>query len=186
VLITLRTLQILSEETGIRNVTDPLGGSYYVEWLTNRMEEEINKWIEEIEKRGGFVKALESGWMRAEVAKQAYAQHKKLKSGETIKIGFNKYKTQDRPPAMNVVRRPMEVEEKCIRRAKEYKANRDQDKVKRALGKVKKACEAMDKDWPNSVGGYMPTLIDAIREKATLGECCKVNRDVFGFGFWAK
>lgn len=185
-LITLRTLQILSEETGIRKVTDPLGGSYYVEWLTNRMEEEINKWIKEIEKRGGFVKALESGWMRAEVAKQAYEQHKKLASGETIKIGFNKYKTQDRPPLMNVVRRPVEVEEKCIRRTKEYKANRDQDKVKRALARVKKACEAMEKDWPNSIGGYMPTLIDAIREKATLGECCKVTRDVFGFGFWAK
>ena len=185
-MISLRTVQILSEETGIRNVTDPLGGSYYIESLTNKMEEEINNWIKEIEKRGGFVKALESGWMKAAIAKQAYEHQQKLASGEKIKIGFNKYKTQDRPPAMNVVRRPIEVEEKCIRRAKEYKASRDQDKVKRALSKVKKACEAMDKDWPNSVGGYIPTLMDAIRAKATLGECCKINRDVFGFGFWAK
>ena len=184
--ISQRTLQILAEETDITNVTDPLGGSYYIEWLTNKMEEEINNWMKEIESRGGFVGALESGWMRAEVAKQAAEQHRKIKTGETVKVGFNKYKVEDKPPPIKVIRRPIEVEEKAIRRVKEYKAERDQDKAKKALAKLTKAAEAMDKDWPNCAGGYMPVLMEAIRAKATLGECCKVTRDVFGFGYWAK
>ena len=110
---------------------------------------------------------------------------KKIENGEITRVGYNKYKCEERPPHMKVVRRTEEMEAKVIAAVNKYKTQRDHGKVKQVLSEVKKAATAIKKDWPNSQGVLMPAMIEAVRGKASLGECCKVLRDVFGFGHFA-
>ncbi len=183
--ISTRTLQILVEETDILKVTDPLGGSYYMERLTKEMEEEILKNLKKIDDLGGFIKCYETGWIRAEVARQAYERMKKIASREDVKVGFNKYKVEDSLPPIKVVRRPIELENSVIERVKKFKMERDAEKTKVGLNNLRKAAEAVEKDWPSSAGCLMPSIIEAVRAKATLGECCRVFREVLGYGYYA-
>lgn len=183
--ISTRTLQILVEETDIPYVTDPLGGSYYVESLTNRMEDEIVKKLEEMEEMGGFIKCLESGWIKAEVERQAYERMRRLDNGQEVRVGMNKYRVEDRPPPINVIRRSPELEEQIINDVKRYKKERDYEKTKFALNKLREAAATIEKDWPESAGNLMPAAIEAIRAKATLGECCRIFREIFGYGYFA-
>ena len=185
-MLSTRTMQILVEETDVPHVTDPLGGSYYVEWLTSRMEEEIRKHLKGIDDRGGFIKCYESGWLRAEVARQAYERMKAITSGEAVRVGSNKYRVEDKSPPMTIIRRPMELEDKIIAKVKRFKQERNSEKTKASLLKLREICLEIENNWPASAGTLMPGIIEAVRADATLGECCRVFREVFGYGYWAK
>jgi methylmalonyl-CoA mutase N-terminal domain/subunit len=182
--VAVRTYQILSEETDIPYVTDPLGGSYYVEALTVRMEEEILRILKEMDRLGGYMKCWESGWIRSQVNNSARERLKKIERGEKVKVGTNKYRVED-TPKMHAYRRPIEAEDAAIEEIKKYRANRDSRKTEQALKEVRKAAKAIDKDWPNSCGSLMPALVEAGKAGATLGEMHSILRDVFNYGYYA-
>lgn len=182
--VAVRTYQILGEETDIPYVTDPLGGSYYVEALTARMEEEILKILAKMDELGGYMKCWESGWIRSEVDNSARERLKKIEKGELVKVGTNKYRVED-APKMHAYRRPIEAEEAAIESIKTYRSNRDEKQTEAALSEVRNAAEAVDKDWPDSCGRLMPALVEASKAGATLGEMHSILRDVFGYGYFS-
>ncbi len=182
--VCMRTYQVLAEETDVTHVTDPLGGSYFIESLTNRIEEEIFNLLKKMDDMGGYIKCWESGWIRGQIQKSAYEKIKKINNGELIRVGVNKYRIED-IPRIKAFRREHESEDKAIKRCMEYKQNRDQQKTDKCLIKVREACEKTDKEWPSSCGLLMASLVDAARSGATLGEMHRVMREVFGYGYYS-
>ncbi|MDY6862047.1 MAG: methylmalonyl-CoA mutase family protein [Thermodesulfobacteriota bacterium] len=182
--VAVRTYQILSEETDIPYVTDPLGGSYYIEWLTNRMEEGIMNVLKKMEDLGGYMKCWESGWIRREVANSAYRRLKGLEEGKEVKVGMNKYKMEE-SPEITVFRPPKDAEDRAVQRIKKYREGRDREKIKIELEKVKNAALQIEHGWPDSCGRLMPALIEAARAGATLGEMHLILREVFGYGYYS-
>jgi methylmalonyl-CoA mutase N-terminal domain/subunit len=182
--IAVRVQQILAQETDIPHVTDPLGGSYYIEWLTKRMEEEINKILMHIEEQGGFLRAWQSGWLRGESERGAYERLRKLDKGEKIKIGVNKYRMEE-VTTVPAFRPSPDAEKIAIERVQRYRRERDNDKTRVALSELRKAAVSIEKEWPQSCGVLMPALIEAARARATLGEMHRVLREVFGYGYYS-
>ena len=178
-ILALRTQQIILHETNIPNVSDPLAGSYYVEWLTNKMEEEIFRVIEQIDKMGGFVKCWESGWFKEEITKSAYEWREKIDRGEKIIVGLNKYVTE-KEQKVPVFKYP-EIEEEALRRLKEYKEKRDNEKLKGALQRLREIAVLVNETWPEHSGELMPAVIEAAKAEATLGELQGILREVFGW-----
>jgi methylmalonyl-CoA mutase N-terminal domain/subunit len=170
VTIALRTQQILAEETGVTNTTDPLAGSYFVEALTQRIEEEAWEYIRKIDEMGGMVAAIERGYPQAEVAESAYKYQKQIDSGEKVTVGVNKHVT-DHPP-ITIWRMKPEIEQRQLKRLREVKETRNHSKVNDCLKQIRTA----SLDGKN----LMPFVIDAVREYATIQEICDVWREVFG------
>lgn len=170
--IALRTQQIIAEESGVADVADPLGGAYYVEWLTDRIEEEAMKYIEKIDEMGGVIKAIESGYIQREIQKSAYEKQKAIDEGELVVVGVNKYKI-DEEINVEILRIDREMVQKQIERLKRFRENRDMSKVEYALDRLKKAAENPDEN-------LMPYILEAVRAKATLGEMTDALREVFG------
>lgn len=168
--IALRTQQILAEETGVANTIDPLAGSYFVESLTARIEEEAWRYIEKIDEMGGMVAAIERGYPQAEILDSAYRYQREIDSGEKVIVGVNKYATGHAPIA--VWRMEPEIEERQLRRLREIKETRKNSRVRECLDQIRRASE--------EGGNLMPPLIDAVREYTTVQEICDVWRDVFG------
>jgi methylmalonyl-CoA mutase N-terminal domain/subunit len=168
--IALRTQQILAEETGVANTVDPLAGSYFIEALTQQMEDQAWGLIRRIDEMGGMVSAIERGYPQGEIAEAAYRYQRQVDSGERVIVGVNKYVTDQVPIA--IWRMRPEIERRQLSRLHEIKKNRDNDKVKTCLGRIRKA----------SLGdeNLMPYLIDAVREYTTVQEICDVWREVFG------
>jgi len=170
VTIALRTQQILAEETGVANTIDPLAGSYFVEALTDQMEQQAWDYIHRIDEMGGMVTAVERGYPQAEIADSAYKYQKQIDSGEKIMVGVNKYAT-DHPP-ITIWRMSPAVEERQLARLRQVKQIRDNQEVKELLNQVRIA----SKNGEN----LMPHIINAVKEYATIQEICDVWRDVFG------
>ncbi|AAB89037.1 acyl-CoA mutase large subunit family protein [Archaeoglobus fulgidus] len=170
--IALRTQQIIAEESGVADVVDPLGGSYYIEWLTDRIEEEAMKYIEKIDEMGGMIKAIESGYVQREIQKSAYEKQKAIDEGEITVVGVNKYQIEEEIQ-IELLRVDKAVVEKQIRRLQEFRKNRDAKKVEEALDRLRKAAEKEDEN-------LMPYVLDAVKARATLGEMTDALRDVFG------
>jgi len=168
--IALRTQQILAEETGATNTIDPLAGSYFVEALTRQIEELAWEYIRKIDEMGGMVAAIERGYPQAEIAEAAYKYQKQIDSGEKVIVGVNKYAT-DHPP-IAIWRMNPEIEERQLRRLREVKQTRNNQKVKELLNQIR----IVSKNGEN----LMPHLINAAREYATIQEICDVWREVFG------
>jgi methylmalonyl-CoA mutase N-terminal domain/subunit len=177
-MISLRTKQILLHETNIPNVTDPLGGSYYVEWLTNRVEEEAYKLIQQVEERGGYIKCWEDGWFRQEIMQTANKWRADLESGQEIVVGVNKYVVPEEQ-VVPLFEYPTEAEEIAIERVKAHKQRRDNARTKAALNGLREEAERVDR----GDGYLMPALIEAARAEATLREMMDVLREVFGWGY---
>lgn len=176
--ITLRTQQILLHETGVTRVSDPLAGSYYVEWLTRRMEEEGKKVLKEIEDAGGFVKAHKEGMLVRVLRKGCDQWREEIEAGERIVVGWNKYATEE-DLKVKAFRPDPEVARLSIERLKDYKARRDQAKTDAALNGVVVACERLKKgEW----GHVMPACIEAAKAEATAGEISKALRKVMKWG----
>jgi methylmalonyl-CoA mutase N-terminal domain/subunit len=170
-LISLRTLQLLMDEVGLRDTVDPLAGSYFIETLTKQMEEKIVEEIAKIDTIGGMVKAVSSGYIQKEVARQAYEFEKGVQSGELIKIGVNKY-TGGEEGKVELHEYSDESAIEQIKSLKELKKIRNNKDVSRTL----KALEKATKEKVN----VMPYLVDCCKAYATVGEMTGVFRDIFG------
>jgi len=172
VTIALRTQQIIAYESGVTDTIDPLGGSYYVEYLTNQIEEKAAEYIARIDEMGGAVAAIEKGFMQREIMESAYRYQKEVESKKRIVVGVNEFISEEKTP-IKILRIDPEIEKKLVERLNEVKRQRNNAKVKEALDKLHKAAEKEDEN-------LMPHIIQAVKEYATLGEICDVLRKVFG------
>jgi methylmalonyl-CoA mutase N-terminal domain/subunit len=175
VLIALRTQQILGDEIGVTHVIDPLAGSYFVEALTDKMEEEANEYIRKLDELGGCVAAIDRDYPQMEIADAAFHYQKQVEAGEKIVIGVNKYKSE-RPELEFLLKIDDEIEKMQVDRTNRYKESRDKVRFRKAMDEVRRRCEGPP-CWENNV---MPALIEAVRAGATEQECCDLYRDVFG------
>lgn len=173
----LRTQQILLYESGVASVSDPLAGSYYVEWLTDKIEDEATKLLKRIEEMGGWMKCMEAGWFKKEVNREAIAWRRGVDSGERVMVGMNKFTKEQEP--VPVFEYP-DVEKISIERLKKFKAQRDTKKTMASIAALKKACVDVNED--RAVGLVMPALIECVRANATLQEMMDVLKEVFGWG----
>ncbi|HEV2882897.1 MAG TPA: methylmalonyl-CoA mutase family protein [Pyrinomonadaceae bacterium] len=171
-LIALRTQQIIAEETGVVNTVDPLGGSYFLESLTKKMEDGALDYFAKIDAMGGMVSAVEKGFPQREIQESAYQYQKAVERGEQTIVGVNKYQMDDEQSKIDILVIDESVREHQIARLEEARARRDAGAVANALEKLKRAAQAGD--------NTMPTTIEAVRAYATLGEICDALRDVYG------
>jgi methylmalonyl-CoA mutase N-terminal domain/subunit len=169
--IALRTQQIIAEESGVTSTVDPLGGSYYVEWLTEKMEEETYKYFDKVQRLGGVIPAIEKGFFQREIAESAYRYQKETDENQRIIVGVNRY-TLDEKPSIPILKMDEKGEERQIHRLQKLRKERDGPKVQRHLQQLRKA--AMGDE------NLMPYILDCIHSYATLGETCDVLREVFG------
>ncbi len=175
VLIALRTQQILAEEVGVTHVIDPLAGSYFVEALTDKMEEEAMAYIHKLDEMGGMVAAIERDYPQMEIADAAFHFQEQVDKGEKVIIGVNKFPS-GKPDLEFVLKIDDEIERMQVERTNRFKEERDKDSFARAMDELRRRCEGPP-CWENNV---MPALIDAVRAGATEQECCDLYREVFG------
>jgi len=171
-LIALRTQQIIAEETGVANAVDPLGGSYFIEALTQKMEDGARAYFDRIDAMGGMVEAVERGFPQREIQESAYQYQKALERGDQTIVGVNKYAMQDEPQEVPTLVIDESVRSHQIERLEQTKARRDNGSVVKALDNLRKAAERAE--------NTMPATIEAVRAYATLGEICSALRDVYG------
>jgi len=169
--IALRTQQIIAEESGVANTVDPLGGSYYIEWLTNEIEDRALRYIEKIEKMGGAVAAIKSGYIQKEIADSAYKSQKEIETGEKCIVGVNKYIMEEKL-SYEILKVDPEVERRQIEHIRKLRATRDNSRVEEILRKMKEVAESGE--------NILPITIEAVKSYATIGEICNILRDVFG------
>ncbi len=171
--IALRTQQIISEETEVAHVADPLGGSWYVEGLTNRLEEEAGRYFAEIERRGGVVSATEQGWIQREIHRSAYAYQRALEHGRKKMVGINCYnEEQGKVPAIELHRIDPSVEKEQVEGLRRLRAGRDAAKARRALDDVRDAAKGSD--------NLLQRFIAAAHADCTIGEIAEVLRECWG------
>ncbi|HEX7175108.1 MAG TPA: methylmalonyl-CoA mutase family protein [Pyrinomonadaceae bacterium] len=171
-LIALRTQQIIAEETGVVHTVDPLGGSYFIESLTKKMEDGALDYFEKIDAMGGMVEAIEKGFPQREIQESAYLYQKAVERGEQTIVGVNKYQMESEPGEVPTLVINEAVREHQLQRLEQTRAHRDEGAVANSLEKVRRA--AADGD------NTMPATIEAVRAYATLGEICSALRDVYG------
>lgn len=170
--IALRTQQIVAYESGLADVIDPLAGSYYVEALTDKIEKEALEYIEKIDAMGGAVEAIEAGYIQKEIQDSAYRWQKEIENDERVIVGVNKFKIEE-PPAKNLLRVDASAGELQKSKLETLRKERDNEAVKTSLESLKKACQ-------NEQAELMPAIISCVKAYATLGEICRVMREVFG------
>jgi methylmalonyl-CoA mutase N-terminal domain/subunit len=170
--IALRTQQIAAHESGVANTVDPLGGSYYIEHLTDRIEEGVNEYLQKIEDMGGMVKAIERGYIQREIQDAAYRYQQDVESGERIIVGVNAYRTEEAsmPDLHKVDPKLREVQ---TQRLAEVRDSRDAAAVERSLEALRTAAK-------DETANLMPHIVEAVRQYATLGEICGILREEFG------
>ena len=171
VTVALRTQQIIAEETGVTLTVDPLGGSYYLEKLTDQMEAAAMDYIARIDAMGGMIRAIDSGYPQKEIADAAYHYQLMEDRGQKVTVGVNKYVMREDKP-INYLRIDEAVETEQIERVGRFKAARDMAKVERRLKQLADACR--------NGRNVMPVLVEAVKDYASLGEISDVYREVFG------
>jgi len=171
VTVALRTQQLIAEETNTTLTIDPLGGAYYLEALTDRMEAAALDYIARIDAMGGMVRAIDAGFPQKEIADAAYRYQLMDDRGEKVVVGVNKYAMREERP-ISYLRIDESVELEQIEKVRRFKASRDPARVERRLKQVAEAC----RDGRN----VMPVLVDAVKDYASLGEIADVYRQVFG------
>jgi methylmalonyl-CoA mutase N-terminal domain/subunit len=177
VTIALRTQQILADESGVANTIDPLGGSYYLEALTTRLEAEATDTIRRIDEMGGMVSAIEKGYPQREIAASAYRFQRQLEAGERVMVGVNKYVSEGGGDAIPLLRVDDEVQQTQVANLRRVKAERDVGRVRSALDAVRAAA---GKSAGAAGSNLMPPIIDAAKAYCTQQEICDVLRDVLG------
>jgi methylmalonyl-CoA mutase N-terminal domain/subunit len=171
VTVALRTQQVVAEESGAADSIDPLAGSYYVEAMTDRIEEEIADYIRKIDAMGGTLRAIEDGYIQKEIQDSAYRFQKEIESDERIYVGINKY-TMEEPPPTNLLRVDPRQQEIETEKLKKLRAERDQKPWEEALDHLKEVSRTDE--------NVMPAVIEAVKAKATIGEVCDVWRNIWG------
>lgn len=170
--LALRTQQLLAFESGIADTIDPLGGSYYVETLTDQIEREAREYIHKIDEMGGAVAAIEQGYMQQEMATHAFEYEQEIESGKRTVIGVNKYVIEDEEHHTQLLQVDPAVGDRQMAKLKKLKETRDNAAVEKALANVRKVARSEE--------NIMPCLIEAVKTYATLGEICGVLREEFG------
>ena len=171
-LIALRTQQIIAEETGVANTVDPLGGSYFLEALTNKMETGALDYFARIDGMGGMVEAVEKGFPQREIQESAYQYQKALERGDQTIVGVNKYAMEDEPQEVPILVIDESVRNHQLERLERVRSQRDKGAVSRSLDALRKTAQGGE--------NTMRATIDAVRAYATLGEICSSLRDVYG------
>ena len=171
VTLALRTQQVIAHESGVADTIDPLAGSYYLEHLTQRMEEGFARYLAEIEKFGGMVEAVERGYPQREIIESAFHFQQQVDEGEKVIVGINKYATEREPPIPTLAIDP-EVERKQVERLAKTRRTRDKGRWKRALDELREAAKTGDE--------LMPRFLECARAYASVGEQVAVLKDVYG------
>jgi len=168
--LALRTQQVIAEESGVTHTVDPLGGSYYVESLTERIEAGARGLLDQIGSMGGMRSAIEKGWVQRQVEESAYRYQKQIESGQIDVVGVNRHVVSEEIPVEFKIDPALEDEQKA--RLARVKSKRDDARVRETLDRIRSCAEGTD--------NLMPAFLDAVKVYATLGEICGVLRDVFG------
>jgi methylmalonyl-CoA mutase N-terminal domain/subunit len=170
--VALRTQQVLAHESGVANTIDPLAGSYYIETLTNELEEEAYGYFDKVEALGGVIPAIEKGFFQREIANASYRYQKEIEDNKRTIVGVNDYVLEDEDIRIPVLKIDPEVEKKQVERLQQVRRERDNREVEDALEALRKASKGND--------NVMPHVVRAVRAYASVGEICDVWRDVFG------
>ncbi len=169
--IALRTQQIIAHESGVTDTVDPLAGSYYVEWLTNKMEEEAENYFQRIEELGGVVPAIKANFFQKEIANASYKYQREIENRERIIVAVNQFE-QKEPCSVPLLKIDEEVASEQIRKLNKLKEERNNDKVRKKLEKLKEAARGTE--------NLMPFIIDAVRQYTSIGEIINALKEVFG------
>jgi methylmalonyl-CoA mutase N-terminal domain/subunit len=169
--VALRTQQIIADESGAADTVDPLGGSCYVEWLTDQIENKAMTYISDIDKMGSALKAIEKGYIQKEIATSAYNYQRAVDSGEQAIIGVNKFVVKEEH-LLETLEIGIEVEQKQIERLRRLRQERDNQKVSEVLDRVRSVASSDE--------NIMPVVIEAVKAYATVGEISDALRDMFG------
>jgi methylmalonyl-CoA mutase N-terminal domain/subunit len=172
VTVALRTQQIIAEETGVTDVIDPLGGSYYLEWLTNEMEEQAFRYFEKIDQMGGVLEAIKQGYIQREIANTAYAKSQQMEAGRRSVVGVNKYVMEEEKPIEYLKVDPA-VQRSAVIRLKKLRKKRNESAVRSALEELRRSFE-------DERSNCMIPMLKAVESYATLQEIMDVGRKVFG------
>ncbi len=172
VTIALRTQQIIAEETGVTNTIDPLGGSWFVEELTDELEKQAWEYVKRLDSMGGMIPAIDKGYPQQEIHKAALHYHKQCERNEKVIVGVNKYVQAEEKCPIDILDIPESVERDQVASLKKLRSGRDNGAVKSNLSKLKKACEGSQ--------NVMPPILDCVRSYATLGEIVGTMKEVFG------
>ncbi len=170
--IALRTQQIIGYETDVAAVADPMGGSYFLEAMTDKIEKEVEKEMAKIEEYGGMVKGISDGSIPRDIARQSYEEAKKIESGESVLVGVNKFVSEEDEADIDITLADTTIKDRQVVRLKEIKKNRNNKQVEMLLDEIKRVAETS--------GNLMGPILLAVHEYATLGEICGALRDVFG------
>ena len=169
--IALRTQQIIAHESGVTNTIDPLGGSYYLEWLTDRMESEARAYFDKLDELGGMLRAIELNFPQREIQQAASRYQKEVDSGERVIVGVNAY-TETEEAAVEILKIGQATERRQVKALRERKLRRNRRKLDRVLEQLTRAAENNDY--------LMPPILEAVRCEATVGEICGILRKVYG------
>jgi len=172
VLIALRTQQLIAYETGVANVIDPLGGSYYVESLTNKMEQEAYNYFKKIDKMGGMIKAIENGYPQREIANAAYNYQKQVEQKKRTFVGVNDFILADEKLEMPILKIDHRVSEEQNKRIQTLRKKRNNAQVAKVLKELKRVCQTKE--------NVMYPILKAVKAYATLGEICAAMKEIFG------
>lgn len=170
--IALRTQQIIANESGVADTIDPLGGSYFVEELTDQMEEEVNKYLDRIKEIGGAVQAVEEGYMQREIQHNAYETQKRIENEEEIIVGLNKY-TLDEEVNPDLLKVDEALEREQINFIQQIRNDRNENAVNQSLEALRSAAKTDEQN-------LIPFILESVKAYATIGEICNVLRDEFG------
>lgn len=171
VTVALRTQQIVAEESGATDSIDPLAGSYMVEALTDKIEKQVNDYLEKIDNMGGTLKAIEKNYIQKEIQQSSYRFQKEIESNERVYVGINKYTMEEAPPA-NLLKVDMKVGQAEAEKLRKMRAARDAKRWGKALENLRKVSENNE--------NVMPAVIEAVKAEATIGEICDVWREIYG------
>jgi methylmalonyl-CoA mutase, N-terminal domain len=170
--IALRTQQVIAHETGVVNTIDPLGGSYYVEHLTNELERQAYEYFDRIERLGGMVAAIKENFPQREIAEASFRYQSEVERGERVVVGVNRYVAEDEQP-LEILKIDAALEQKQIDRVRALRERRDSAAVERSLVSLKEAAAS-------ERANLMPVIVDAARAYVTMGEMCDAWREVWG------
>jgi methylmalonyl-CoA mutase, N-terminal domain len=171
--VALRTQQIIAYESGVADTIDPLAGSYYVEALTDEIEQRAMQYIERIDAMGGARKAIEAGYIQNEIQDAAYAAQRSIEGGEQVVVGVNKFQRAHDALPSDLLRIDEKVQAEQVGHLRTLKAERDNEQVAEVLARISAAAQD-----PNAA--LMPLFVEAVTAYATLGEICNTLREVFG------
>jgi len=171
VTIALRTQQIIAEESGVANTIDPLGGSFFVEALTNRLEAQAYAYFRRIEELGGVLPAIERGFFQSEISDAAYRYQREIDEGIRHIVGVNAYQ-DEKPITIPILQMDPQGYKRQVSRLEQVRKSRDAGRVGQALDRLRIACQGTE--------NTMPYILDAVRAYATLGEIIGVMKEVFG------